>query len=87
MGIEKAEKRVSDYPHQYSGGMKEQALLAAQPSRGLHVQSGYATIMAENIESGCPFRLRCGTAFQKCREKPPLFKQDGHEIRCWRYAS
>ena len=174
MGIEKAEKRVSDYPHQYSGGMKERALvamalageadliladepvkgldwgkreeilrifqglnsktiltithdlwfaerfaqrvvviyaskivevapqetffvrplhpysralLAAQPSRGLHVQSGYATIMAENIESGCPFRLHCNAAFQKCREEPPLFKQNGHEIRCWRYAA
>ncbi|RLC28294.1 MAG: dipeptide ABC transporter ATP-binding protein DppD, partial [Deltaproteobacteria bacterium] len=28
MGIEEAEKRVSDYPHQYSGGMKERALVA-----------------------------------------------------------
>ncbi|MBW2138610.1 MAG: ABC transporter ATP-binding protein [Deltaproteobacteria bacterium] len=174
MGIEEAEQRIFDYPYQYSGGMKEralvamalageadliladeptkgldwgkreeilkifqgldsrtiltvthdlwfaerfaqrvvvmyasrivevapqetffvrplhpysQALLAAQPSRGLQAMTGYAPIRAEHTELGCLFRSRCNKAFQRCWEEPPLFKQDGHEIRCWLYAS
>ncbi len=174
MGIEEAEQRIFDYPHQYSGGMKEralvamalageadlilvdeptkgldwgkreeilkifqgldsktvltvthdlwfaerfaqrvvvmyasrivevapqetffvtplhpysQALLAAQPSRGLQAMTGYAPIRAEHTELGCLFRSRCNKAFQRCWEEPPLLKQDGHEIRCWLYAS
>ena len=174
MGIEEAEQRIFDYPYQYSGGMKEralvamalageadliladeptkgldwgkreeilkifqgldsktvltvthdlwfaerfaqrvvvmyasrivevapqetffvtplhpysQALLAAQPSRGLQAMTGYAPIRAEHTELGCLFRSRCNKAFQRCWEEPPLLKQDGHEIRCWLYAS
>jgi len=68
--------------HPYS-----QALLAAQPSRGLQVMTGYGPIRGEHTELGCLFRSRCSKAFQKCREEPPLFRQNGHEIRCWLYAS
>lgn len=174
MGIEEAEERVFDYPHHYSGGMKERALvamalaseadliladeptkgldwgkredilrifqslnsktiltvthdlrfaerfaqrvvviyaskiveiapqgtffvrplhpysqtlLAAQPSRGLQDLTDYFRIMSEHVQSGCPFRLHCYRAFQRCREEPPLFKKDSHEIRCWLYAT
>jgi len=63
------------------------ALLAAQPSRGLQVLTGYTPIHNGHSGTGCSFRLRCNMAFDKCLSKPPLFEQNGHMVRCWRYAS
>jgi len=68
--------------HPYS-----QALLAAHASRGLKVITGNAPIRMEYIDKGCVFRPYCNKAFQKCLKEPPLFKHNGHEIRCWLYAS
>ncbi len=69
--------------HPYS-----QALLAAQPSHGLQVITSCEPVMIiKSVEEGCPFRFCCNKAFQRCLEKPPLFKHHGHEIRCWLYAS
>ena len=63
------------------------ALLAAQPSRGLQVLTGYTPIHNGHLRPGCSFRLRCNMAFDKCLSKPPFFEQNGHMVRCWRYAS
>ena len=63
------------------------AVLAALPSRGLQVLTGYAQIHNGHPGSGCSFRLRCNMAFDKCLSKPPFFEQNGHMVRCWRYAS
>ena len=35
-------------------------------------------------KEGCPFAPRCPHTTDKCRTQlPPLFNQNGHEVRCW----
>ncbi len=64
-----------------------QAMLAAMPSHGLQVLTGFTPIQNRCDEQGCNFRIKCGKAFDKCFKKPPFFKVGDHQVRCWLYAS
>jgi len=39
-----------------------------------------------NPPKGCRFAARCPKRFEKCDEAPPIFEQDGRQVRCWLYA-
>ena len=69
--------------HPYS-----QALLNAQPSRGLDIRNLKEEGIRQNINpSGCSFVSICPYACEPCRNAPPVSRYKGHQIRCWRYAS
>ncbi len=36
--------------------------------------------------SGCRFADRCPSRFEKCVEEPPVFREQGHRVKCWLYA-
>jgi len=38
-----------------------------------------------NPPTGCRFKSRCPSRFEKCDEEPPIFKRDGINVRCWLY--
>ena len=41
----------------------------------------------QNMPVGCRFSTRCSKCTSKCIEScPPLFRKDGHDVRCWLYA-
>ncbi|MBC2705745.1 dipeptide/oligopeptide/nickel ABC transporter permease/ATP-binding protein [Desulfobacula sp.] len=64
-----------------------QSLLAALPSRGLKVRCGYVPGRLGDFQTGCPFLARCDVKTGRCMQRPPLFRQKGHKVRCWHYAS
>jgi len=35
--------------------------------------------------TGCRFKDRCPSRFEKCDDEPPVFNQDGIKVRCWLY--
>ncbi len=40
-----------------------------------------------DLPAGCYFSPRCPFATDKCRsEHPPVYKEGGHQIACWRFA-
>lgn len=39
-----------------------------------------------NPPTGCRFAERCPHRFEKCVEDPPMFQQDGRQVKCWLYA-
>lgn len=38
-----------------------------------------------NPPTGCRFKDRCPSRFEKCEEDPPVFNRDGIKVRCWLY--
>ncbi|MFN2304230.1 MAG: ABC transporter ATP-binding protein [Anaerolineales bacterium] len=38
-----------------------------------------------NPPTGCRFKDRCPSRFEKCDEEPPVFNRDGIKVRCWLY--
>ncbi|MEN6572550.1 ABC transporter ATP-binding protein [bacterium] len=39
-----------------------------------------------NLPTGCRFKERCPSRFNKCDEEPPVITKDGHLVKCWLYA-
>jgi peptide/nickel transport system ATP-binding protein len=39
-----------------------------------------------NLPTGCRFKDRCPARFGRCEEDPPVFRKDGHLVKCWLYA-
>jgi len=39
-----------------------------------------------NLPQGCRFADRCPARFEKCVQEPPVFEQDGRQVKCWLYA-
>ena len=35
--------------------------------------------------TGCRFRLRCPSSFDRCEKEPPFVEQDGRRVKCWLY--
>ena len=63
------------------------SLLAALPSNGLRVRCGYVPKDFSRSKVGCPFVSRCDVTLSACQKCPPLFKKNGHRVRCWHYAA
>ena len=63
-----------------------QAMIAAMPSHGLQVLTGFTPIQNRSGKQGCNFRIKCSKAFDKCFKKPPFFKVVDQQVRCWLYA-
>lgn len=38
------------------------------------------------LPKGCRFKDRCPFRFEKCDEDPPMFQNEGRQVRCWLYA-
>lgn len=38
-----------------------------------------------NPPTGCRFKDRCPSRFEKCDDDPPMFNVDGRQVRCWLY--
>lgn len=36
--------------------------------------------------TGCRFADRCPSRFDRCDEEPPMFEQNGRQVKCWLYA-
>jgi len=70
--------------HPYTKG-----LLHSLPKRGEGTKDRLIPIEGSppdllNPPPGCPFIERCPHAFEKCPERPPMFKLgDGHRSACW----
>jgi oligopeptide/dipeptide ABC transporter ATP-binding protein len=68
--------------HPYSS-----ALLAAQPSRGMRVESLVADPDACTGGTGCPYQPFCRQAEARCSERPGLKIFANRWIRCWHHAN
>ncbi|MBV6396762.1 MAG: Oligopeptide transport ATP-binding protein OppD [Anaerolineales bacterium] len=77
--------RFFDHPlHPYS-----QKLMASVPR--LHSDKEPEFIVGRppsliNLPQGCRFADRCPARFEKCVQNPPVFEQDGRQVKCWLYA-
>lgn len=73
--------------HPYTRG-----LLASVPRVDLAPSGGPLAALAGTppkpgkAPPGCPFRPRCGDAFDRCAQMPPLVRQGAHSVRCWLHA-
>jgi oligopeptide/dipeptide ABC transporter ATP-binding protein len=38
-----------------------------------------------NPPTGCRFKDRCPSRFEKCNQDPPVFEKEGRKVRCWLY--
>lgn len=74
-------KEVIENPlHPYT-----KALLNALPARGkIESIPGNLPDATAKIET-CPFYERCRFRMEKCREIPPIFRQDSRSVRCFLY--
>src|SRR5918994_2173879 len=67
VGIPRAERRIDDYPHQFSGGMRQLVQIPGQPP---------SLLMPPR---GCRFHPRCPYVVDVCRsEVPPLVPVPGN---------
>ncbi|RTZ97929.1 MAG: ABC transporter ATP-binding protein [Deltaproteobacteria bacterium] len=74
--------------HPYTKG-----LLASNPVMGRKFKTGKKRLneivgsvpSLISLPSGCLFKDRCPIAFEKCKQRPPLFTIDkAHQVRCWK---
>lgn len=63
-----------------------QALVAAQPSRGMHFDGGDGGPAANVAMDGCPFGRHCPYEDDRCRRRPPLVSLGERQVRCWCHA-
>lgn len=40
-----------------------------------------------NPPTGCRFKARCPSRFERCEDEPPAFRIDGRTVKCWLHAS
>jgi len=40
-----------------------------------------------NPPTGCRFKDRCPSRFERCEEEPPTFNIDGRTVKCWLHAN
>ncbi|MBT9140725.1 MAG: Oligopeptide transport ATP-binding protein OppD [Dehalococcoidia bacterium] len=72
--------------HPYTQGLLASLPLLEAERERLNVIPGGVPNML-NLPSGCRFHPRCPHCWQICRQQePPLFPQNGSEVRCWLFA-
>lgn len=70
--------------HPYS-----EKLMASVPKLRADVEPEFITGQPPSLlnpPTGCRFAERCHERFERCDEAPPVFTQNGREVRCWLYA-
>ncbi|MCW5877299.1 MAG: ABC transporter ATP-binding protein [Anaerolineales bacterium] len=83
--VEDADARrfFEDPLHPYS-----QKLMASVPRLRATVEPEYITGQPPSLinpPTGCRFAARCTQRFDKCDQDPPLFEQEGRQVKCWLY--
>jgi len=75
----------NDPLHPYS-----KMLMASVPRLRADVEPEFITGQPPSLlnpPTGCRFAARCPKKFSKCSEEPPVFMQDGKNVKCWLYES
>jgi len=39
-----------------------------------------------NPPTGCRFKDRCSSRFEKCEHEPPIIEREGRKVKCWLYS-
>jgi len=61
-------------------------MMNAMPENGLNIPAVFSS--TTNVtDGGCPYKLRCAVADERCDKMPPLIDAgENHKVRCWQYA-
>ena len=82
--VSDARRFFSDPLHPYS-----RMLMASVPRLKVDQEPTFITGHPPSLlgpPTGCRFADRCPSRFEKCVEEPPVFEEQGHEVKCWLYA-
>jgi len=82
--VSDARRFFSDPLHPYS-----RMLMASVPRLKVDQEPTFITGHPPSLlgpPTGCRFADRCPSRFEKCMEEPPVFEEQGHEVKCWLYA-
>ncbi|WP_051327402.1 oligopeptide/dipeptide ABC transporter ATP-binding protein [Desulfatibacillum aliphaticivorans] len=69
--------------HPFSLALLRAVAMEGWKPEGVDKASG----MEAQMQEACSFIRECPFAWEKCRNRPPLFFQGDQKIRCWRYAA
>jgi len=82
--VSDARRFFTDPLHPYS-----KMLMASVPKLKVDQEPTFITGHPPSLlgpPSGCRFADRCPSRFEKCVEEPPMFQEQGHQVKCWLYA-